>query len=89
MDSKGGEWLSKTPITGVDIMASMEARHKDPVGNNLNAATAAGIELARQSLLDSSKKQNNHWDWHSGPKMPPGISSSGFLNDDDMNDIGN
>ena len=41
------DFLLKTPTTGVDIMASMAAAHKDPVGNNQNAAAAAGIELAR------------------------------------------
>lgn len=81
------EWLKNTPITGVDIMGAMAAQHKDPVGNNLNAAAAAGIELARQSLQDNQRKLKKHYDWHSGPKMPPGISPSGFLSDEDLNDI--
>jgi hypothetical protein len=28
-------------------------------------------------------KQEKHWDWHSGPKMPIGLSTSGFLGEDD------
>jgi hypothetical protein len=38
----------KTPISGADIMAAMESVHKDPVGNGLSAASATGVELARQ-----------------------------------------
>ena len=78
-----GDELLKTPITGRDIMGQMKTQHDDPVGNKLNAATAAGIEMARQSLQDSMFKQEHHWDWHSGPRMPTGLSSQGFLGDDD------
>ena len=47
---KGSEDYLKSPITGVGIMNQMKEAHADPVGNKLNAATAAGIEMARQVL---------------------------------------
>ena len=42
--------LLKTPITGRDIIGQMKSYQGDPVGNHLNAATAAGIEMAREAL---------------------------------------
>jgi len=47
---KGSDDYLKSPITGVGIMNQMKQAHADPVGNKLNAATAAGIEMARQTL---------------------------------------
>jgi hypothetical protein len=73
----------KSPITGAGIMNQMKQAHSDPVGNKLNAASAAGIEMARQTLSDSMYKKAAHWDWHSGPKIPLGLSSTGLLGDDE------
>ena len=44
---KGSDDYLKSPITGVGIMNQMKQAHADPVGNKLNAASAAGIEMAR------------------------------------------
>ena len=44
------------PWHGADIISSMKSDYNDPAERKLNAAAAAGIELARQSLESTKKK---------------------------------
>ena len=57
---------------------------EDPYGNGLNAATTAGISIAKQILDGSSHHIDNRMDEYSMTirKMPPGITAAGFLDEE-------
>lgn len=59
---------------GIDIITSMSGIHGDPTGSGLNAAAAAGVDMAKQIL---EKTSGSNPSWFAGTKMAPGISASG------------
>lgn len=65
------------------LFNAIEGLSADPSGNNLNAATAAGIAMARHVLDRSSGANDNAHEIYaeSSRNMPPGITSAGFLDE--------